>query len=140
MKGLLQFSKFVLVGLGNALVDLGVFNGLFLIQPTRDIYQLVAYNTLAVFAAITNSYIWNTRWTFIQHIRSKGRNRRQRWMFIVQSLVNVLMNDLVLWWIGPLVLASHLFPMVMANNLAKVTAMFIASMFSFVVMRYVVFI
>lgn len=139
LKGLVLFSKFVVVGLGNAVVDLGIFNGLYQLQPTRNINLLVVYNTLGVIGAMLNSYWWNSRWTFWEATRKKGPSRRQRGLFFLQSLVNVLINDTILWFLGPLVLAAHILPVVLANNLAKMAAMFVASMLSFLVMRYIVF-
>ncbi|MCL5065913.1 MAG: GtrA family protein [Firmicutes bacterium] len=133
--------KFVSVGLGNAFIDLGVFNGLYLIWPTKDVGQLVVYNTLAVGSAILNSYFWNTRWTFRDRVRHKGSGAsRQRVMFLVQSVGNIVVNDLILGFIAPAILHLHAMPIYMANNIAKLLAMFLASLTSFLMMKLVVFI
>jgi len=133
--------KFVSVGLGNAFIDLGVFNGLYLIWPTKDVGQLVVYNTLAVGSAILNSYFWNTRWTFRDRVRHKGSGAsRQRVLFLVQSVGNIVVNDLILGFIAPAILHLHAMPIYMANNIAKLLAMFLASLTSFLMMKLVVFI
>ncbi len=133
--------KFVSVGLGNAFIDLGVFNGLYLIWPTKDVGQLVVYNTLAVGSAILNSYFWNTRWTFRDRVRHKGSGAsRQRVLFLVQSVGNIVVNDLILGFIAPAILHLHAMPTYMANNIAKLLAMFLASLTSFLMMKLVVFI
>ncbi|WP_053961113.1 GtrA family protein [Sulfobacillus thermosulfidooxidans] len=140
MSRLWQFIQFVSVGLGNAIIDLLVFNGLYWLIPTRNVDQLVVYNTLAVMAAILNSYIWNSRWTFRQNVKKHGKEAlRQRVLFIVQSLINIVVNDLILWLIAPLVLQIHAIPHVMANNIAKLAAMFLASLTSFIMMKLIVF-
>ncbi|HBQ95565.1 MAG: GtrA family protein [Firmicutes bacterium] len=140
MRRLWQFSQFVSVGLGNAFIDLLVFNGLYWLFPTRDVDQLVVYNTVAVMAAISNSYIWNTRWTFRKNVHQHGKEAiRQRTLFVIQSLINIVVNDLILWLIAPLVLQVHMIPHVMANNIAKLAAMFLASLTSFIMMKLVVF-
>ncbi|PSR21909.1 MAG: GtrA family protein [Sulfobacillus acidophilus] len=141
MKRLLQFLKFVFVGFGNAIIDLGVFNGLYFIAPTHDVKRLVLYNTMAVGAAILNSYIWNTRWTFRLQRRTRGPGaRRQRVLFLIQSLINIVVNDLILGLIAPLIADTHVVDHVIANNIAKLLAMFLASVTSFVMMKLVVFV
>jgi putative flippase GtrA len=136
-----QFFKFVSIGFGNAFIDLGVFNGLYFIAPTRDVSQLVLYNTLAVGAAILHSYIWNTRWTFRDRVKRSGQGAsRQRLMFVGQSICNIVVNDLILGFIAPWILHLHAMPNYMANNIAKLLAMFLASLASFLMMKLVVFV
>jgi putative flippase GtrA len=140
MRRLWQFTQFVSVGMGNAVIDLFVFNGLYWLFPTRNVNQLVVYNTVAVIAAISNSYIWNTRWTFRKNVRQHGKHAiRQRTLFVIQSLINIVVNDAILWLIAPLVLQVHVIPHVMANNIAKLAAMFLASLASFIMMKLIVF-
>jgi len=141
MRRIWQFFQFVFVGLGNSIIDLGVFNGLYLLWPTRNVKQLVFYNTIAVGAAILNSYIWNSRWTFRQKRRTRGPGAtRQRLLFLMQSLINIVVNDLILGLIAPWIAATHAIPHVLANNIAKLMAMFLASLTSFLMMKLVVFI
>jgi putative flippase GtrA len=141
MKRLLQLLKFVFVGFGNAFIDLGVFNGLYFLAPTHDVRRLVLYNTLAVGAAILNSYIWNSRWTFKSQHRSRGPGAvRQRVLFLIQSLINVVVNDLILGIIAPLIAETHVVDHFIANNIAKLLAMFLASLTSFLMMKLVVFV
>lgn len=141
MKRTLQLLKFVFVGFGNAIIDLGVFNGLYFLFPTHEVRQLVLYNTLAVGAAILNSYIWNSRWTFrSQHLSRGPGATRQRVLFLIQSLINVVVNDLILGIIAPLIAETHVVDHVIANNIAKLMAMFLASLTSFLMMKLVVFV
>lgn len=140
MKRLLQLLKFVFVGFGNAIIDLGVFNGLYFMFPTHNVKRLVLYNTLAVGAAIFNSYMWNSRWTFRQERKTRGPEAmRQRVLFLIQSLINIVVNDLILGIIAPLIADTHLVDHFIANNLAKLLAMFFASLTSFLMMKLVVF-
>lgn len=141
MRRMLQLLKFVFVGFGNAIIDLGVFNGLYFVFPTHDVKRLVLYNTMAVGAAILNSYIWNSRWTFRQQHRSRGPGAmRQRVLFLVQSLINIVVNDLILGLIAPWIAATQVVDHVIANNIAKLLAMFLASLTSFLMMKLVVFV
>ncbi len=141
MKRLLQVLKFVFVGFGNAIIDLGVFNGLYFIAPTHDVKRLVLYNTMAVGAAILNSYIWNSRWTFRRQHRQRGPGAlRQRFLFLMQSVVNIVVNDLILGLIAPLIAETQVVDHVIANNIAKLLAMFLSSLTSFLMMKLVVFV
>ena len=141
MKRLAQFFQFVAVGLSNAFIDLGVFNGLYFLDPTRNVNQMVLYNTMAVMTAILNSYIWNSRWTFSNTVKSSGRQAlRQRTLFVIQSLINIAVNDAILWLIAPWIAQTHASPHVMANNMAKLVAMFLASLSSFLMMKIFVFV
>lgn len=140
MKRLVQLLKFVFVGFGNAIIDLGVFNGLYFLAPTHDVKRLVVYNTIAVGAAVLNSYIWNSRWTFRSKHRRHGPGaRRQRVLFLIQSAINVVVNDVILGLIAPLIADTHVVDHFIANNIAKLLAMFLSSLTSFLMMKLVVF-
>lgn len=140
MKRFWQLLKFIFVGFGNAIIDLGVFNGLYFVAPTHNVQRLVFYNTMAVGAAILNSYIWNSRWTFRHQHKSRGPGAtRQRVLFLIQSLINIVVNDLILGIIAPWIAATHSINHVLANNIAKLLAMFLASLTSFLMMKLVVF-
>jgi putative flippase GtrA len=131
-----QYLRFCVVGLSNALVDLGVLNSLLLLHPTHSTLILLADNTLAVCLAIVNSYLWNTRWTFRGQVT---HDRRERTLFVGQAALNVATNNLVL-----LAMASVLPPTLgivslLGSNLAKLAAMLVASTTSFLLLRTVVF-
>ena len=132
-----QLAAFSTVGVLNALVDVLVFNILLLAAPTHSSWVLTAYNTVAVCAALANSYALNSRWTFrATRARQHSARWRQRVGFIAQAGVNIAVNDLVL----SLLAGSFVFlPGWLDNNLAKIIAMVCASFVSFVLLRTVVF-
>jgi putative flippase GtrA len=131
-----QYLKFCAVGLTNAVIDLGVLNGLLLLRPTDSTIDLLAYNTVAVCLAILNSYIWNTRWTF----RGQAVHTRREWaLFVAQALLNIATNDLVLAGLTGLLAPSDGFSELLVNNAAKLGAMVAASTLSFLLLRGVVF-
>lgn len=136
-----RISRFAAVGAANAGVDLAVFNLLFFLGPTRSPSLLVAYNTCAVIAAIANSYVWNSRWTFRD--RARSRRRRGRWrqpaLFVLQGGVNLAVND-----VAVLALSLLLTPLLglgptIAANAAKVLAMLTASGVSYLLLHHFVF-
>lgn len=140
MNGLVrQFSHFVTVGVTNSIVDFGVFNLLFALYPTTDIQILVLYNSLAVALAIVNSYLWNTRFTFRSGVVHGSRGHRQRLLFVAQAILNVGVNDVVVAILTRLLYYQTVLNATDSSNLAKLVAMLVASLSSFVIMKYVVF-
>ena len=134
--GGLRFSKFSLVGLSNAVVDIGVLNLFLWLQPTREVSVLVLYNGIALVLANLNSYVGNTLWTF------RGRaehNLRQTALFIMQALINISISNGLFWvLIHPLLVDTDI-PAYLVGNVAKIISVVVASVISFFLLRYVVF-
>ena len=134
--GSVRFSKFSLVGLSNAVVDIGVLNLFLWLQPTRETSLLVLYNGFALVLANVNSYIGNSRWTF------RGRaehNLRQRTLFCLQAFLNIGISTAVFWaLIHPLLVDTEI-PAYLVGNVAKIISVVVASVISFFILRYVVF-
>ena len=135
-KGSVRFSKFTLVGVSNAIVDIGVLNLFLWLQPTRNPWELGLYNGIALVLANVNSYVWNSMWTF------RGRadpNNRQRILFGVQALINIAVsNGLFLALVRPVLIYTDI-PTYLTGNVAKIISILVASTLSFFLMRYFVF-
>ncbi len=131
-----QFLRFCVVGVSNAAVDLGALNLLLLLYPTRSDVTLLFYNTIAVALAILNSYLWNTRWTFHQQTTSSPRERA---LFVAQAVLNIAINNIVLFTMTDLLPTTTGEWSILTANLAKLAAMMTASSISFVLLRTVVF-
>lgn len=131
-----QYLRFCLVGLSNAVVDLGALNLLLLLYPTHSDLTLLLYNTIAVMLAILNSYLWNTRWTF--HDQAT-RSRRERTLFIGQALLNIVINNIVLYFMTDLLPSQTGEWSVFTANLSKLAAMVAASTISFLLLRSIVY-
>ena len=131
-----RFSKFSLVGLSNAIIDIGVLNLFLWLEPTRDVTMLVIYNGVALVLANSNSYLWNTLWTF------RGRAEhdvRQIVLFTLQVIVNIVISNALFWaLIRPIIVYTEV-PTYLAGNTAKIISVIVASTISFFIMRYVVF-
>ena len=131
-----RFSKFSVVGLSNAVIDIGVLNLFLWLEPTREVYLLVIYNGIALVLANLNSYVWNTLWTF------RGRaehDLRQIILFALQVLVNIVVGSVLFWaLIHPIIVYTEV-PTYLAGNAAKIISVTVASTLSFFIMRYVVF-
>jgi putative flippase GtrA len=131
-----RFSKFSIVGLSNAAIDIGVLNLFLWLEPTREVSLLVLYNGVALVLANVNSYLWNTLWTF------RGRAEhdvRQIVLFALQVLVNIGISNALFWALVHPVLVYTDVPTYLASNAAKIVSVTVASTVSFFLMRYVVF-
>ncbi len=136
-KGSVRFSKFTVVGLSNAVVDLGILNLFLWLASTRDPSMLALYNGVALVLANVNSYFWNTRWTF--RGRAKRHDRRQRVLFTLQALFNICVsNGLFFLLVRPVLVYTEV-PAYLAGNVAKLVSIAVASTLSFFLMRYLVF-
>jgi len=130
------YAKFSVVGLTNVVVDYGMLNLLLLLFPTRDHNYLVAYNLVALLLANTNSYLWNTRWTFRSRVRP---DYRQKVMFAAQALFNVGVSSVVLWLAASFLFAYTALPSIIVGNLAKILSSVVATTVSFLILRSLVF-
>ena len=136
-RGSIRFSKFTVVGLSNAVVDIGTLNLFLWLASTRDPTILTLYNGVALVLANLNSYVWNTRWTF--RSRAKRRDLRQRVLFTLQALVNISVSNGIFFVLVHPILVYTQVPAYLAGNVAKIISVTVASMLSFFIMRYVVF-
>ncbi len=136
-KGSVRFSKFTVVGLSNAVVDLGILNLFLWLASTRDPSVLALYNGVALVLANVNSYFWNTRWTF--RGRAKRHDRRQRVLFTLQALFNICVSSGLFFLLVRPVLVYTEVPAYLAGNVAKLVSIAVASTLSFFLMRYLVF-
>jgi putative flippase GtrA len=131
-----RFSKFSIVGLSNAALDIGILNLFLWLEPTREVTLLVIYNGIALVVANLNSYVWNTLWTF------RGRaehDLRQIVLFGLQVLVNIGISNGLFWaLIRPVIVYTEV-PTYLAGNVAKIISVTVASTISFFIMRFVIF-
>jgi len=92
-----QFLRFCVVGTSNAVIDFGVLNLLLWLYPTTDLWKTLGYNSIAVILASTNSFFWNTYWTFQQR---SPITFQEVYRFIVVAGVTTLVNDTLMWLLG----------------------------------------
>lgn len=84
-----QFGRFVIVGALNTLVDLGVLNALMFFSGISSGIYFTLFKATSFLVAVTNSYIWNKRWTF----KSLGKvSTREYVLFGIVSVVGMVIN------------------------------------------------
>jgi len=131
-----KYAQFSLVGISNAMVDLGVLNLLLLIYPTSSPEILVLYNLVALALTNANSYVWNTLWTFRDHAR---HDAKQVGTFGLQAAVGIGVSTIVLWLVAHGLVAYANFPPLIGANVAKLTSMLVGSTTSFVLLQFFIF-
>ena len=89
-----QAVRFLVVGLLNTVVDLGVFYLLTLIPGMPDI----AAKTISYILGICNSFVWNKLWTF--GAKGSGRTGREFGLFFLVNLPPLIVNIVVFSLLG----------------------------------------
>jgi putative flippase GtrA len=131
-----RYGFFLLIGMMNAVVDIAVLDGFIWLLPSKTPVALLVYNTIAVIAAITNSYFWNRRVTFRD--MSTG-SRREHLLFLLQAAINLCLNDVIVVAVSSYFVFSKSVPFFISSNAAKAFAMVASSAVSFLCMRFFVF-
>lgn len=85
-----QLAKFGLVGVGNTVIDAGIFSLLIFLSGITNGIFISGFRTLSVFIAIINSYVWNKYWSF-QKKESK-EVPKEFTHFVVISIIGMVIN------------------------------------------------
>jgi len=89
-----QAAKFILVGVLNTLVDLGVLNLLMLVSNISSGVFFSVFKTISFSVSVTNSYFWNKLWTFKKENAEKieVKSGKEVIQFFVVSVIGWLLN------------------------------------------------
>jgi putative flippase GtrA len=130
-----RYTRFLVIGFLNAVIDLFILNVLLLLSP-KDALHIFLANTVAVTCAITNSYFLNRRFTFRD---VAVRDAKETSRFFAQAFINLVLNDAIAVFFSTYLIFSKSIPVFVSSNISKGLAMFISSSMSYFMMRYVVF-
>lgn len=130
-----QLTRFSLVGGLNTLIDMLVLNALLLLWPASSTLQLLLYNALAYSVGAGNSFVWHKYWTFQQRRRL---SLRECGRFTLTALLGMGLNSALLWLAG-LALTSLRFDATIQANAAKLLAISVSMLISYLGMRLWVF-
>lgn len=134
-KNVFQFLKFKVIGFSNGAIDLVSLNLMLLIWPTKNNWLLLIFNTAAYILAVTNSYIWNSRYTFKQ---GTEKGMKQKILFVSQAGASLLINNGA-FMLGVHLLSLFISSMWIVDNGAKEFSMVCSSNASFLFMKFIVF-
>ena len=92
---MMQFSKFVAVGLSNTAIDFGILNILSMLTGITAGLQVGGVNVPGFVAAVVNSYFWNQNWVF------KGRESGEGVLhdfpkFLAVSVIGLIINSVII--------------------------------------------
>ncbi|MFH1657226.1 MAG: GtrA family protein [bacterium] len=102
IKFIWQLAKFVLVGVLNTVIDIGVLNILIYLSGLASGTFYSAFKGLSFALSVVNSYFWNKHWTFG---KKNEKSRKEFIQFFIVSLIgfaiNVTSASLIVNIIGP---------------------------------------
>lgn len=135
----IQILQFSAVGGLNAVVDIVTLNVLLALWPTKHSLLLAIYNTIAYTLAVTNSYIWNARFTFKANASFRVR---EKFIFGFQAVTALLISNAVflLALNGLGLITESPAPKWWEYNLSKLLSMFLSSVYSYFFMKHLIFV
>lgn len=132
-----QASKFLLVGILNTLIDLGILNFLILISGTASGLAFSLFKGASFLVAVVNSYFWNKFWTFKKKEATKAPKEFAQF-FVVALIglgINVLIASFIVNGIGPQFGLSEK----IWANLGAIAATFFGMTWNFLGYKFIVF-
>ncbi len=132
-----QFSKFVLIGGINTVIDFAVLNIEIKLTGITSGSGLFVLNTISFFVAVINSYFMNKYWTF--HDITRKREETKFAQFIAVSVVGSGINSSIVAGITTFVAPMFGVSPVLWANIAKLLATGISLVWNFVGYKLFVF-
>lgn len=135
---IIQFSKFVLVGVVNTGIDFIILNLLIRITGITTGIGIVVLNSISFTAAVVNSYFMNKYWTF--GIKGETTKTVEASKFLLVSLIGLGINNGIVYGITDFIspLFSQIGP-VFWVNIAKIVATGVALIWNFIGYKVFVF-
>ena len=132
----IQFIKFILVGVLNTGIDFGVLNLLMFSTGITSGFYYPIFKAISFTCGVTNSYIWNKRWTFK---KGKDLEKKEFSKFFTVSLiafgVNIGVASILVNIVGPI---GGISPYTWAN-ISALAAAGITTLINFFGYKYLVF-
>lgn len=85
-----QLAKFGLVGVGNTVVDNGIFSFFIFLTAITSGPFIPLFRTISAFMAIVNSYLWNKYWSFQK--KEENEVPKEFTHFVIISVIGLIIN------------------------------------------------
>lgn len=128
-KEIQKIIKFMVVGLSNVTIDIGVFNLLLLVHA-----NLYLASTLSFTLAALNSFVHNRRWTF--HDGRKMNAWLQYLQFMGANVTGYFFNTVIIYYF---LRAVDLGDPILTSNAAKLVAIGLVVIWNYSVARLIIF-
>ncbi len=136
----LQFMKFFITGLLNTVIDFSVLNLLIIIFGLGEgVLNYFIFKTIAVLAAITNSFYWNKNWVFKKKSSGKQFGKEICSFFLVAIAgmgLNVIIATVVYSFMK--VNFPH-FPELINANIGAASSLVVVMIWDFLGYKFLVF-
>lgn len=136
----LQAGKFILVGILNTLIDLGVLNLLMFVTNIASGLWFSVFKGISFITAVINSYILNRAWTF-KGVGQENKGKEFLQFFIVSLVgfgINVGVASLVVNVIAGQIACLGFSPKIWAN-VGAISATFCSMVWNFIGYKFLVF-
>lgn len=127
-----QFSKFGLIGVANTVINFGVFNLFVYISNLTSGPYVSLFSALAFCAALVNSYIWNSHWSFEN---KNPRTTEEFIVFFLVTFVGLAINTLIV----TILVHSNPNATKLYDNFANLVATLVTMLWSFFGFKFIVF-
>lgn len=84
-----QLAKFILVGVLNTMIDIGILNFLIFFSGIATGAFYSVFKGISFIASVINSYFWNKHWTFG---KKSGKTGKEFIQFFIVSFIGFLIN------------------------------------------------
>lgn len=132
-----QLAKFGLIGVTNAVVDLGIYNLFIYLSDVSSGHLIIIFKCFSVLTAILNSYVWNKFWSFEKkEAKHLGREFAQ---FFMVSFVGLLLNVGITAFVVNIIGTPDGFTEKVWANVGGISASVLVLSWNFIGYKYFVF-
>jgi len=132
-----QAAKFLLIGILNTFIDLGILNLLILTTGVASGLGFSVFKGASFLVAVVNSYFWNKFWTFKKREITKAPREFAQFFTValIGLAINVLVASLVVNVVGPQFGLSEK----IWANIGAIVATFVGMTWNFFGYKFIVF-
>ena len=132
-----QFSKYAAIGAMNSALHLGILNLLSMAFQVFAGPTLLVLNAISFMTAVTNSYFWNTFWSF--KAGSATISIAKYGKFLGVTVIGLVINSLIVYVVTTLISVPANFTLGQWENIAKLSAVIPNLIWNFVGYKFFIF-